>query len=273
MKKFDSLLPHCTVYLVGLKNNIPMSTGTGFYYFFDDTFTDQNGKLQEGGTARIGIITNKHVVENLDDMVYYFNSSIEGETGYKSEEIRIPLDSNSVIPHPDPSIDLCVILTDELVDRIKSSGRKLHLYPVRSNIRINEDDYKNMETIQDLLMIGYPRGIWDSVNNLPIMRRGINATPLYENYQGQNAFAVDIASYHGSSGSPIFIYDKGFYLDNNNFVPGNRLIFVGVLSSGHKTTTIINDKLSIDEMLHIGIAIKANAIDVFEELVKSHYED
>lgn len=271
MNKFDSLLPHCTVFLTGLNNNVPISTGTGFYYFFDDTFTHPNGDLNPDGAARIGIITNKHVVEDVEELVYYFNSTSENESGTQAEEVRIKLDDSTVIYHPKANIDLCVILTDALVERIKLRGRKLKMYPIRQNIRIEEEKLREMETIQDLVMIGYPRGIWDSVNNLPIIRKGINATPLYENYQGERTFAIDIASYHGSSGSPVFIYDKGFYLENNDLVPGNRLLFVGVLSSGHKFTTRISEGLSIDEMLHIGIAIKASEIDIFEELIKSHY--
>lgn len=272
MGTFDNLLPHCTVFLTGLVENKSVSSGTGFYYFFNDTFADENGNTNELGTARIGIVTNKHVVNGIEQIKYFFNSSVEGVPGYEAQEISVSLNKDSVIFHPNPNIDLCVIMADSLIESIRSTGRKLHLYPVRKIIRRTHEQFKEMETIQNLIMIGYPRGIWDSVNNLPIIRSGINATPLYENYQGEPNFAVDIALYPGSSGSPVFIYDKGFYLDDNNFTHGNRLIFVGVISSGHVTNHII-ESVSIQEMLHIGIAIKASELDVFEELIRSHYED
>lgn len=273
MSTFDSLLPHCTVYLVGLANGIPVSMGTGFYYFFNDTFTDENGKINEHGAARIGIVTNKHVVENIEEIVYYFNSIREGETAYESDEIRMRLDSYNVIQHPNPNTDLCVILADHILKKLKEKYSKFHMYPVRKSIRIDESKYLEMETIQNLIMIGYPRGLWDSVNNLPIIRSGINATPLYSNYRGENKFALDIALYPGSSGSPVFIYDKGFYLENNNLIPGNRIIFVGIVSSGHAKTMNFNDEISITEMLHVGIAIKASELDVFEELIRESYEE
>ena len=271
MSTFDSLLPHCTVFLNGLIENRPVSSGTGFYYFFNDTFSDEDGNINELGTARIGIVTNKHVVNGIEKIKYFFNSSVEGVPGYEAQEVSVSLNTNSVIFHPNPNIDLCVILADSLMESIHSTGRKLHLYPVRKNNRRTDEQLKEMETIQNLIMIGYPRGIWDSVNNLPIIRSGINATPIYANYQGEPNFAVDIALYPGSSGSPVFIYDKGFYLEGNNFTLGNRLSFVGVISSGHTTNHRLESG-SIQEMLHIGIAIKVSELDVFEELILRHYE-
>lgn len=272
MSTFDSLLSHCTVHLVGLKAGKPYSTGTGFYYFFNDTFTDENGDLNEDGTARIGIVTNKHVVEGIDEVIFHFNATREGQKKYETDKLRMSLNTQTIIPHPEANIDLCVILTDSLFQTMRLKKQKIHLYPVRKNIRRDENKYKEMETIQNLIMIGYPRGIWDSVNNLPIIRSGINATPLYEDYQGTPCFAVDIASYPGSSGSPVFIYDKGFYLENNQIIPGNRLIFIGVISSGHVNNIVSTEELTIQEMLHVGIAIKASQLDVFEDLIEQHYE-
>ena len=54
-------------------------------------------------------------------------------------------------------------------------------------------------------MIGYPDGIWDSVNNLPVIRKGITATHPHISWNGKTEFLTDIASFPGSSGSPYFL--------------------------------------------------------------------
>lgn len=273
MSGFEARLPLCTVRLVGIINGTPVSTGTGFYYFFNDTFTDGKGNVNKFGSARLGIVTNKHVVEGMEEILYYFNTTDEGEKSYQKERMRVKLDDTSLILHPEEGVDLCVILADGIKERLEQNKKKLHIYPVTKNIRINENQLRNMNTIQNLLMIGYPNGIWDQTNNLPIMRKGINATPLHEDYQGDESFAVDIATYKGSSGSPVFIYDHGAYIEEGKAKFGSRLFFVGVIKQAHANSTKVNEQIEIEEMLHIGIAIKAHKLDVFEDLIRQHYEN
>jgi hypothetical protein len=60
-------------------------------------------------------------------------------------------------------------------------------------------------------MIGYPKGFWDRVNNLPVVRKGITATPIYIDYNGKKEFLLDIPIFSGSSGSPIVLFNEGSY--------------------------------------------------------------
>lgn len=273
MSNFDKLLPHCTVRLVGLEDGNIKSTGTGFYYFFNDTFTDNHGNLNDSENAWLGIVTNKHVIQNAEEVIFYFNSTAIGEEDYHKDSLRLRLNNETVIYHPEEDVDLCVILAHGIRERLKEKNSKLHIYPVRKDIRISEEKLSGMSSIQNLIIIGYPRSIWDSSNNLPIMRQGVNATPLYKNYQGEEKFAVDVAIYNGSSGSPVFIYDNSAYIENGEVKFGTRVLFVGIISSGHSITEEHTDDIKITEMLHIGIAIKAHKLDIFEELIKNHYED
>ncbi len=61
-------------------------------------------------------------------------------------------------------------------------------------------------------MVGYPVGLWDSVNNMPILRRGSTATLLDWTYEGRQEFVIDAACFPGSSGSPVFKYTVGDYI-------------------------------------------------------------
>jgi len=60
-------------------------------------------------------------------------------------------------------------------------------------------------------MVGYPVGIWDSANNMPVIRRGITATHPGKDYEGKSEFMIDAACFPGSSGSPVFLFNLGSY--------------------------------------------------------------
>lgn len=59
-----------------------------------------------------------------------------------------------------------------------------------------------MESVE---FIGYPEGLYDSVNCLPIARRGMMATLGYIDYEGKPEFLIDATVLTGSSGSPVFM--------------------------------------------------------------------
>lgn len=91
----------------------------------------------------------------------------------------------------------------------------------------------DLTPLEDVVMIGYPNGIWDSSNNMPIIRSGVTATHPKRLYNGKSEFLIDIAAFPGSSGSPVFLFNCGSYLDkNNNTCMGNRIALLGILYAG-----------------------------------------
>ena len=57
--------------------------------------------------------------------------------------------------------------------------------------------------VEDVLMIGYPNGLWDTTHNMPIIRRGTIATDIKLDYNEKKEFVIDAACFPGSSGSPV----------------------------------------------------------------------
>jgi len=128
-------------------------------------------------------------------------------------------------------------------------------------------------------MIGYPNGIWDSVNNQPIFRKGITATHPNLDYNGNAEFMIDIACFPGSSGSPVMIYNPSEYTDRqgNTFMGTTRLILMGILYAGPQHTItgdieIVNipqlqQPTAISQIPNnLGIVIKSEKILELEDL-------
>jgi len=83
----------------------------------------------------------------------------------------------------------------------------------------------------DVLVIGYPRGFFDTFNKLPILKTAVLNTPIAMRFDGLEAFLLDFKYYSGSSGSLIIskpsrlAYDKDGRLESNT-VP--QYLFLGV---------------------------------------------
>ena len=87
-------------------------------------------------------------------------------------------------------------------------------------------------------MIGYPNGIWDATNNMPILRKGITATHPNIDYEGRLEFLIDAACFPGSSGSPVFLFNTNGWTNRDGSMSlGSRVKLLGVLSSGPQHTT------------------------------------
>lgn len=106
--------------------------------------------------------------------------------------------------HPDPNVDLCAIIAAPIHNHFNSAGKGLGLIHLDRSISATVDTYSDLIPMEEVSMIGFPNGIWDSVNNGAIARRGIIATIPEKDYLGKREFVVDMACFPSSSGSPVF---------------------------------------------------------------------
>lgn len=242
------------------------STGTGFFY-----------RLVDEGSQHIPvIITNKHVIAGsvrgrfimtLDDG--------HGGPAYNSHQ-SFEFDSfeQRWIPHPKADIDLCVMLVAPLLLAAIEQGKPLFFKQVSPDIVVTRDELDEMNLLEEILMIGYPNGIWDRHNNMPIFRRGTTATHPNLNWNSKPEFLIDAACFPGSSGSPVFLFNHGSRTTKSTgTVPGSgRVKLLGVLCAGpHNTLTgevKVGTKPTAAIPNNLGIVIKARMLDDFETIFR-----
>jgi hypothetical protein len=203
---------------------IKTNHGAGTGFFFDFAITQRKG---------LAIVTNKHVVQDpktlkyVDEMELTFTKvndlgDILIDDAKTSIKVEMDKFKQHLVFHPDENVDLCLI---PMID-----GKNLLRIKLSENLIPTEQQINELEGIEEIIMMGYPSGIVDRINNLPIARRGITATPIRFDYMGKKEFLIDCACFPGSSGSPIFIYNSGKV---SNFMRGpDRVYFVGILYSG-----------------------------------------
>ena len=94
----------------------------------------------------------------------------------------------------------------------------------------DDDAIENLDAIEDALFVGYPLDIYDRVNNLPIAREGMAATPLSVDYRCRPQFLVDASVVRGSSGSPVFVYYAGPWNDRyGELLARRRALLPGII--------------------------------------------
>lgn len=246
----------------------PLQVGTGFFYWF---------KLADN-TRCVLLVTNKHVLVGADTVKFAMHlggSKAKGPSG-ELLQIELPL-PGLVLAHPEESVDLCALLVSETINKLLNKGLMPHFVCLERSMIPEGEEWYNFDGIEELVMIGCPSGIYDSKHNLPITRRGITATSVVNDYEGRREFVVDLACFPGSSGSPIFVMNDIGYLDRaqNTFMMGAaRIKLVGVLFAGPLVSANGHVQLaspgqvSVQTMMHLGYALKADRIPELEELVR-----
>ena len=276
-------LSYSTVRLECKNQNGLSATGTGFFFKFTG---DDNKQIPV-------IITNKHVVGNMTNGKFIITKADDQGKPLPTQHFSINIDDEFEqwwVSHPDPSVDLCAMPIAPILRAAKLKNQRLFYRCLTKAILPTKKQREDFHAIEDILMVGYPNGIWDSVNNQPIFRKGTTATNPNMDYNGNKEFMIDIACFPGSSGSPVMIYNSnGFSTKSGKFNMGTqRLIFLGVLYAGPQHTAwgeieIVNTPTSnvpraISKIPNnLGLVIKSERIleleKIFQTIIKNREEN
>lgn len=258
----SEFLMYSTIRIGIHKDGREAGSGTGFFFEFG-----VDGKFLPC------IITNKHVVRDADSLELHFTyDDGHGSPQHGRHLVYNWPSTGLILVHPDPEIDICAIPITPLINSLESQGKKAFIIYLTENHIPKDETWNGLDAIEDIIMVGYPNGLWDEHNNLPIMRRGITATHPRFDFDGKPEFVIDAACFPGSSGSPVFIMNSTGYKDRNgNINMGSRMLFLGLLHSGPvqrsqgeiRIVDIPTVQKAITEstvMLNLGYVIKANKI-------------
>jgi hypothetical protein len=267
-------LPYVVIRIIGgdARDTSRIHAGTGFFYIL-------NGNIPL-------IVSNKHVLCEKSWLEFDFGegSPEGGRVLAPSTKLRLNQGQLPIFQHQDPNVDLAAIPLAPLLDTLSQSGKQPHaLFLSQQNLAPAEIE-NFLLPATSVLMVGFPNGLMDEANNLPVVRRGSLATPYKADYQGKTDFVVDIAAFGGSSGSPVFAFFE-------HFVPGEGTIgivtepqffLLGVLYSGPVMTAegeIVHVPVPTDHyiaktqlMIHLGNCVKAARIEELFAVIKPHLD-
>ncbi|MBX6969973.1 serine protease [Providencia rettgeri] len=246
--------------------------GTGFFVSFSVNESDQYIPV---------LVTNKHVIQDAN--IIEFLITVENkDTGERIKKFPVQVSDiqKMFLLHPDDEVDLCVLPIAGVLEHLREKNLSEVIFPFHESIiyKSGSNNLGNISAIQEIHMTGYPSGLWDDVNNKPITRKGITASSVKQNWQGKKEFLADITCFPGSSGSPIYIYDDGMFMDGKSAKLGERLILLGILYAGPTFTAegeiravkIPTNYKSIavtELMMNLGFIIKAEELFVIKDMI------
>jgi len=204
-------------------------TGTGFFHQF----------AKSADKFIPAIVTNKHVINGAQKGLIHLHLADENGNPLSGQFFSVVIENmqSNWILHPDPDVDLCIMPIAPLLTQAQSSGKKVFFISLDHSLIPSSDLMKELTAIEDVIMIGYPNGIWDQTNNMPIVRKGITATHPNLNYNGKQEFMIDAACFPGSSGSPVFLFNIGTYAQRDGGTNiGSRIALLGILYAGPQHT-------------------------------------
>jgi len=272
-------LLYATIQLKCYKNRRQqISLGTGFIYGF----------CKKENSHCAFLVTNRNVVENAEECELIFHLANEDGSPSLNNTTCVVLGdfSKQCIYHPNTSIDLAIFNISQLINEYQSKGFKIFYSCLDSSLIPSSKDIEYFSTVEDIIMIGYPNGLRDNINNFPIIRKGITATPYFVNFNGEQKFLGDIACYPGSSGSPVIILQEGFAKDRYGNVKigmGSKVFLLGINSSVYLNSVTGNIveatdsetnklKTHIEIPNNLAIIIKSENLLDFEVIVRQIIE-
>jgi len=249
------------------------SSGTGF--FFSHKVDEQNIPF---------VVTNKHVVMDMREGALSFHQR-SGAMPILGNGFRQRIDdwSQAWFGHPDPNVDIAIHPFAPLEAHIKQHHNvDLFYRNVVSDMIPTPQQVTELDALELVTFIGYPNGVWDSKNLLPVARRGTTASPIEVDFEGTPRFLIDASVFGGSSGSPVFILNQGSWANKNGgIVIGSRFYFVGVIAAVFFRTqmnqivalpipTQLQPMAQQQEMIDLGIVFKAcTVVETIEAFINS----
>jgi S1-C subfamily serine protease len=262
----DSALGQLFFTTVRIETTTP--TGTGFGSGF--IFAHKTEALKDTGRSHLFLVTNKHVVKDATDGTIFLIKSNDDDTPKFGERVTMRFENFEArwYGHPDDAIDVTMMYIDDSLATTFTTG----FYRSIPSFMIPADStFEDLEAIEQVTFIGYPQGLYDTVNLIPIARRGVTATPPSINYEGKPQFLVDASVFPGSSGSPVFIVGPSFRSREKSLQYSDRQMFVGILAAGWEITSrmkadIVPRPTGFDiitpfsQMLGLGVVFKPSTI-------------
>lgn len=240
-----------TTRIVGIAQGEEISVGTGFFY--------NSGKREY-------LITNKHVIEDCTELKFPIHAAPVGmpEYVYLQEHKIYQTKVSDWLLHPDPEIDLCCIPIDLFLSL--SEPRPYFYIPISVSHIVKKGDLERMPATIGVAMIGYPRGLWDEKNGLPIIRQGTTASHPSVHFNDKDEVVIDMACFPGSSGSPVMFNEPSYFASTTKFL---GVLYAGptIDSEGEVLVEPIPStypkKVTVQSMMHLGYVITAKKVHEF----------
>ncbi|GGY13236.1 hypothetical protein GCM10011289_15620 [Paludibacterium paludis] len=186
-------LRHTTVRLECRKTSGECVTGTAFFFTY---------RWEDGQVAPM-VVTCSHVIRDACQGAFVLTRADEQGDPLTGWCERVVFDRFASFWRPHACFDISIMPFAPILQYAAGHGLRFYTPAFEENNLPTPPILAALTGLESVLMPGYPDGIWDEMNNLPVLRRGFAATSPNRNYAGRPDFLIDCACFPGASGSPV----------------------------------------------------------------------
>ena len=250
-------------------SNAGSASGTGFIFSYPSPT----------GVDEKFLVTNKHVVAKAITGHLFFTQANGATIGFEEpllgQRADVTIDNFESIwlGHPDPRIDVAACKFEPIIQALNHHGKRIFFKSVPHKAIPSKVEIEEFDALEEVVFFGYPDGLYDNVSLLPIIRRGITATPAQIDFNGSPMFLIDASVFPGSSGSPVFLLHRPGRTDSKGSIlySGPNAYLLGILSAVHVSEDLVPVELipvstgripgvKTTQMLDLGIVYKASTV-------------
>jgi len=226
------------------------------------------------------VVTNKHVIhpdpqirEKAAFLTLYLNArEKDGTVLGKSFQVQLSEDGQKLWrEHPDPNVDVLAVDVTSLINSHQNLENKGADYSLFATPGVLKEE--NITEGEEVLILGYPLGLFHSRIHSPLVRQGIVATKIGEKIQMRlrlpsggirrveiPGFLVDAAIIPGSSGSPVVLKPTIGRKVKDKVEMGMATPYLLGIVSATETASIRMEEQAFPVLAGLGIAFDAMTI-------------
>lgn len=234
---------HAVSTIVEAKFPIGGSQATAFFY---NQFEPKDGDgPQWRKVIETWLVTNRHALLHQSGQsetpaeVVTFNLR-EYTTSGTLRWVPIELDSaqwkDRTLFHPDPGVDIAAIrISDLIVEGVQSGVNYMSTWGLSADNLAGQNNIE-VDTASDVLVIGYPKGFYDTFNVFPIIKSGIIASRWGLHFDGKPYFLIDAKLFPGSSGSLVISKPTDLVMKNGQMLysKDKQFALLGIFSGAYQ---------------------------------------
>lgn len=180
---------------------------------------------------------------------FFFNKS-ENEKPILGDHVTVELGNVSDVWIRNDKFDIAILYWNKIYVISQRNKNTPFIRTINYKLIPNENEInERIDAIEDILLLGYPDNIYDPKSLIPVVRRGITATPYSLDFGEEPKFLIDASIFPGSSGSPILICDRSILYRKDGWNTGARTFLLGILSEGYfrtRSNNIITKSIPTD---------------------------
>jgi hypothetical protein len=235
------------------------------------------GTQRDSGLEKY-LVTCQHVIEGSKKVILHFLDAQENE-GKVTPRIPVTLEpTDAYFRHTgNLNIDLACCNIARIEELLKSANRQPHYFLFHDGQFATAELASSFDSVEEVLYVGYPKGVYDRFNFTPLARRGITASPYRLNFDGRPCFVIDGQVYPGSSGSPVLtIRQPGNHIGGGEVQIGEQVLLLGVLLEGMRFHSHLYEKdgsFSKEDRFYeqpIGLGVVVRADQIYRLLLQEH---